>query len=58
MMIDSRSQTKDVLALQKKMKVLRDAVIKERQEKETAVKLKNEFSAEVERLRVQISEKV
>ena len=57
-MIDSRSQTKDVLALQKKMKVLRDAVIKERQEKETAVKLKNEFSAEVERLRVQISEKV
>jgi len=58
MMIDSRSQTKDVLALQKKMKVLRDAVIKERQEKETAVKLKNEFSTEVERLRVQISEKV
>ncbi len=57
-MIDSRSQTKDVLALQKKMKVLRDAVIKERQEKETAVKLKNEFSTEVERLRVQISEKV
>jgi len=56
-MSDSRSQTKDVLALQKKMKVLRDAVIKERQEKETAVKLKNEFSAEVERLRVQISEK-
>jgi len=56
-MSDSRSQTKDVLSLQKKMKVLRDAVIKERQDKENATKLKNEFAVEVDKLRVQMSEK-
>ncbi len=56
--IDSKSQTKDVLSLQKKMKVLRDAVLKERQEKENATKLKNEFVAEVDKLRAQMAEKV
>jgi len=56
-MSDSKSQTKDVLSLQKKMKVLRDAVLKERQGKEEATKLKNEFVFEVDKLRAQMAEK-
>lgn len=56
--LESKSQTKDVIELQKKMKVLRDAVLRERQEKEILAKSKNDFAAEVERLRIQLQEKV
>jgi len=38
------------------MKILRDAVIKERQEKESLNKTKNDLSTEVDRLRVQLQE--
>lgn len=40
------------------MKVLRDAVLRERQEKDALTKTNNDFAAEVERLRIQIQEKV
>jgi len=40
------------------MRILRDAVIKERQEKESINKAKNDLTTEVDRLRIQLQEKV
>lgn len=44
--------------MQKKMKILKDALIKERQEKENVQKTKKDAEKELERLQSQIQEKV
>ena len=44
--------------MQKKMKILKDALLKERQEKDASVKIKKDLEKELERTKAQFQEKV
>ena len=48
----------EVVDLQKKMKILKDALLKERQEKETSTKSKKDMEKEFDRMKTQSQEKV